>query len=106
MEYMSELNKESFIKTLQDNENLLVDFWAPWNEHCKINSKILEDISHERNDVKILKINIDESKDIASEYGVKVVPSIIFFKKGKPIQEIKGITNKRALNDFIEKNKK
>ena len=102
---MIELNKESFEQNLKENENLVVDFWAQWCQPCHVIAPILEEISKERDDIKIMKLNVDENKEIAMQYNVKAIPTLIFFKNGKPIMETKGVVTKKTINDFIDKNK-
>ena len=66
------INSTDFEKILMDNEFVLVDFFATWCPPCKMLAPILEQISNERNDILVLKVNIDEFKSIADKYDIPV----------------------------------
>lgn len=69
---------------------VLVDFWAAWCGPCKMLIKTLDKYSEEVSDVKIIKINIDEEADIASEYGIRSIPTLIYFEDGEIIERQSG----------------
>ena len=69
---------------------VLVDFWAEWCGPCKMLIKTLDKYSEEVSDVKIIKINVDEEADIASEYGVRSIPTLIYFEDGEIVERQSG----------------
>ena len=69
---------------------VLVDFWAAWCGPCKMLIKTLDKYSEEVSDVKIIKINIDEEADIASEYGIRSIPTLIYFEDGEIVERQSG----------------
>ena len=69
---------------------VLVDFWAAWCGPCKMLIKTLDKYSEEVSDVKIIKINVDEEADIASEYDVRSIPTLIYFEDGEIVERQSG----------------
>lgn len=83
---------------------VLVDFYADWCGPCKMVSPILEEISEERNDFKIIKVNVDKSSDLATKYGVMSIPTMIVFKNGVEVDKNIGFLPKDDIIKLIEKN--
>ena len=81
---------------------VLVDFWAPWCGPCRVVHPILEEMSGERDDVKIVSLNIDENQETASQYQVMSIPTMIVFKGGQPTKTIVGAMPKKKLEAEIE----
>jgi len=80
----------------------MVDVWAPWCGPCRTLTPIIEKVSEEKN-VKLLKINADESGDLATSLGVRGIPTVIFFKDGQEMDRIVGLKQATAYNEIIEK---
>ena len=81
---------------------VVVDFWAEWCGPCKAIGPALEEISDEMDGrVKITKLNIDENPDLAAQYGVRSIPTLIIFKDGEPASMQAGAKPKNALSDWI-----
>ena len=83
----------------------LVDFYAEWCGPCKMIGPILEEISDEISEVNIVKVNIDEYSDIAKNYGVMSIPTLIMFKNGEAKDKSIGFMPKEDIIEFINKNK-
>lgn len=107
---MSE-NILSFRKDNFDEEVLgsdipvLVDFWAPWCNPCKMLAPIVEQIADEMaGKIKVGKVNVDEEGMLSVEYGIMNIPTLIFIKKGKTVSKLVGLHGKDDILDLIEKN--
>ena len=80
----------------------MVDFHASWCGPCRTLTPIIERVSEEKN-VKLLKVDADESKDIATSFGVRGIPTVIFFKNGQEVDRVVGLKQATAYNEIIEK---
>ena len=85
-----------------DGSLTMADVWAPWCGPCRTLTPIIEKVSEEKN-VKLLKINADESGDLATSLGVRGIPTVIFFKDGQEVDRIVGLKQATAYNEIIEK---
>ena len=90
------LKNENF-KDLISSEKVLVDFYADWCGPCKMMQPVLEQL-----DIKIIKVNIDEHEDIAREYKVLSIPTLILFDNGSEVKKIIGYTPLEVLKDWIK----
>lgn len=105
MAAMTETSDATFNNDVVQYEgSVLVDFFAPWCGPCKMLAPLLDEISKEFPIVKFLKMNVDENPQTAQNYGINGVPTMIIFKKGKPVASEVGALNREALKDFINKN--
>lgn len=84
-----------------NGENVLVDFYADWCGPCKMLSPILESISEERGNVKIVKVNVDRAEAIAKQYGIMSIPTLIHLKNGNIISKRVGLCSKETLIEMI-----
>ncbi len=85
-------------EVLESEKPVIVDFWADWCGPCHMVSPILDRIADERADeLRLVKVNIDEEPALASRYGVMSIPTIVLFKDGKPAAAALGAQPKRAL---------
>ncbi|WP_457549895.1 thioredoxin [Archaeoglobus sp.] len=99
------LDSTNFKRFIEENENVVVDFWAEWCGPCRLISPIIDELAKEyRGKVAFGKINVDEARAIAMQYGISAIPTLIFFKKGKAISAIVGVYPKSELKRWIEKN--
>lgn len=95
------LNNENFKKeVMQSDKTVIVDFYADWCGPCKMMSPILDDIANElESKIRVYKVNVDESRDIAMKYEIMSIPTLIIFKNGKVINTLVGLRDK---NEIIE----
>ena len=90
---------------LKNSGDCLVDFWAEWCGPCKQISPILEEIAAEENNaITIAKINIDENPRIATDYGIRSIPTMLLFSNGELKDTKVGVLPKQELNDWIKSN--
>ncbi len=90
-------------EVLESDEPVLVDFWAPWCAPCLIMAPIIDEISEKNSDkMKVCKVNVDESPQTASRYGIMSIPTIALFKNGKMVHQVVGAMPKEGLlQEFI-----
>ena len=81
----------------------LVDFWAPWCGPCRVVAPVLEEIAQERgDDLRVVKLNVDENQQTAAQFGVLSIPTMILFKNGAPAKTIIGAYPKKKLEAELE----
>ncbi len=89
------LNKGNFNQeVLKSDIPVLVDFWAPWCAPCKMAEPVLEELNQEKENIKIAKVNVDDESELASDYGVMSIPTVILFKDGKIVDQMVGFAGK------------
>ena len=89
-------------EVLESSEPVLVDFWAPWCGPCRVVHPILEEMSSEREDVRIVSLNIDDNQQTAAKFEVLSIPTMILFKNGEVASRLVGAMNKRKLEAELE----
>ncbi len=85
-------------EVIRSDKPVLVDFWATWCGPCRMLAPVIEEISEERNDIKVCKIDVDEEPELAAEYGIQSIPTLIVFKDGKLVKKSIGV---RPKDDII-----
>ncbi|MBO9600139.1 MAG: thioredoxin [Cohnella sp.] len=96
------VTKENFKDTVSQGVSLL-DFWAPWCGPCKMQLPIVEELSSElQGKATIAKVNVDEEPELASQFGVMSIPTLILFKDGQPVDKLVGLQSKAALQAKIQ----
>jgi len=89
-------------EVLDSDKKVLVDFWAPWCGPCRMVSPIVDEIAEENSAIKVAKVNIDEQPQLASEYGVMSIPTLIVFENGEVANKAVGARNKSFILQMLE----
>lgn len=103
-EHVLTLSQENFkTSVIESSGPVLVDFWAPWCSPCRMIAPVIDDLAAEyAGKAKVGKVNVDDNRDIAMEYGVMSIPTLILFKGGKAVERIVGFKPKSELGALIE----
>jgi len=98
-----EIEDNSFdTEVLQSDKPVLVDFWAPWCGPCKAIGPVVEELSESFGEqIKFTKCNVDNNPVTPGKYGIKAIPTLIFFKDGNVVEQITGMVAKSKLEDAI-----
>lgn len=100
---MLNITKESFNEEVLNSQDLvLVDFWATWCGPCKALGPILEEFANENKNIKVGKINVDEQPELASQFRVMSIPTLLLFKNGEVIKKSVGLLSKEELVEFTK----
>ena len=97
------ITKDNFAQeVLQADKPVLVDFWAAWCGPCRMLSPTIEEIAQERDDVKVGSVNIDEQSELAAQFGVMSIPTLIVFKGGKAVSSSLGVRPKETILELLK----
>ena len=96
------INKNNFQNEIMDSEKtVLLDFWASWCAPCRMVVPIIEEIAGERPDIKVGKINVDEQPELASEFSIMSIPTLVVMKNRKIVQQVSGARPKNAILEML-----
>jgi len=101
-ENIKNLTGSTFKETVESSQPVLVDFWAPWCGPCKMIAPILEDLANDLSGkVQITKVNVDDEPEVAAQFNIRAIPTLLLFKEGKVVEQFVGMTNKNDLQSRI-----
>ena len=103
MMLVKDMNKENFQEeVVQSDKPVLVDFWASWCGPCRMVSPIVDEIAQERPDVKVVKVNVDQEQELALQFGVMSIPTLVVMNDGKVVNQAVGVRPKEQILDLLK----
>lgn len=97
-----ELTKENFEEVVKNGLSL-VDFWAPWCGPCRMLSPVIDKLAQDYSGVaNICKVNTDEQEELSAQFGIRSIPTILFFKNGEVVDQMVGATSEQVLKDKLD----
>ena len=96
------VNKENFESVKNSEKTVLLDFYADWCGPCRMVSPIIDEIAEERSDLLVGKINVDDSPELAAEFGVASIPTLIVMKGGSVVHQSAGARPKAQILALLE----
>lgn len=99
---MKEINNNNFNDETKEGI-VLVDFWANWCGPCKMLTPVLEQLSGEMKEVKFFKVNVDENGELAQQFRIASIPTVMIFKDGEVVDKMMGFRPKNQVEEFLKK---
>ncbi|MBQ1190357.1 MAG: thioredoxin [Lachnospiraceae bacterium] len=97
------INKNNFVEEVMNSEKpVLVDFWASWCGPCRMVIPVVEKIAEEYPEYKVVKVNVDEEQDLAAQFGVMSIPTLMVVKNGEVVNKSVGAKNKQQILAMLE----
>lgn len=100
---MKIINSEGFNSVIEENERVLIDFFAEWCGPCKMITPILEEIDKEQSGLTVCKVNVDDSPELAVAFKVQYIPTLVYIKNKEAIGTLTGLKTKAEILELISK---
>ena len=91
------ISQNNFDEVINSGKKVLLDFWAPWCGPCRMVVPMVEEIAVERPDILVGKVNVDEQPELASQFGVMSIPTLVVMENGQILNQARGARPKRAI---------
>ncbi|HAK58198.1 MAG TPA: thioredoxin [Lachnospiraceae bacterium] len=101
MEPVAITNENFEDEVLKSDKPVLADFWAEWCGPCKMLSPVVDEIASERDDIKVVKVNVDDNQELAMKFKTMSIPTLIVFKNGEEVNRSVGVIPKSQILDLI-----
>ena len=96
------INKAQLMAMIERKETFLVDFWAPWCSYCRRIEQAYDKVAQDRPELTVAKVNIDDLPEIAGDYGIEVIPTLVLFRGGRAVSSITAPESKARIEAFID----
>lgn len=97
------ISNDNFKKeVLEESKTVLVDFYADWCGPCKMLAPVIETVAKESEETKFVKVNVDEAQELAMEYNIMSIPTLVVIKEGKEVKRAVGLVDKSELMEMIK----
>ena len=107
MSFVIDINQDQFLEEVVEKSKttpVIVDFWAPWCGPCRMVAPVVEEISKDfEGKIKVFKLNTDENPNVASQYGIRSIPTLMIFKGGQKVDTVVGAVPKATLSSTLSK---
>jgi thioredoxin 1 len=100
---MRKIDEREFLQVINSDKLVVVDFYADWCMPCRFLSPLLEKLSKEYKDVEFYKINVDENQELAFEYGISSIPTVLFFRRGRVVGGFVGAMPENMIREELER---
>ena len=98
-----EINKNNFKEIIENNETVIIDFWAPWCGPCRALGPVIEEVSEGHKDVFFGKVNVDEEEELAMAFRVSSIPLVVKIKDKKVVDSFLGFKDEKFIEEFFSK---
>ena len=100
---VTKVNEQNFqTEVLSSDQTVLVDFYADWCGPCKMLSPVVDEISEELSDCRVVKLNVDETPNLAARYNVMSIPTLIVFRQGEAVDRSVGVQSKQHILNMLK----